>query len=228
MDLHTRFERLGGSIEPAPVDVIEADLTRGRRAVRRRRTFQAVAGSVAGIAAIAVAVSFTGGNAGGGSDIGRPPVVAESATGGLKLVDYRGTQPKYFTVDKVPAGYFIQNDNEGGLTIAPDSAKNPGPGVDPSKAPMYDPNDLGGKIGIYLEQKSYRGNEDGEKVTVAGHPTIVHHIGPTTQLLISVSSDVYATVQFDVALTMDQMLEVGAGLHVAQEAIDRAAAATGK
>jgi hypothetical protein len=94
---------------------------------------------------------------------------------------------------------------------------------------MYNPRDLGGKIGIYLERKDTRGsNADGEKVTVAGHPAIMHPIGPTWQLLISVSPDVYATIQFDVSLSRPQMLELGAGLHVHQEAIDRMAASIGK
>ena len=225
MDLQTRLERVAGSVEETSVDDIAADLGRGRSAVRRRRTVRTAAGSAFGVAAIVTAVAL------GGAVLGGPagsPGVAASSAGSLRLVDYTGTQPKYFTVDKVPDGYFIQSDDEGGLTIAPDAAKNPGPGVDPSKSPMYDPRDLGGKIGIYVEQKAYRGAVDGEQVTVAGHPAILHPIGPTTQLMISVSDQVWATLQFDVALSREQMLELGAGLHVHQEVIDRMAAATGK
>jgi hypothetical protein len=228
-DLHTRLQNFAGPIEAAPAEVIEADLARGHRALRRRRTVQTIAGSAFGIAAIVAAFAFTGASMGDGSGTERAPAVAQSATGGLKLVDYSGTQPKFFTVDKVPEGYFIQNDDEGGLTIAPDAVQHPSPGIDPSKAPMYNPRDLGGKIGIYLERKDTRGNNaDGEKVTVAGHPAIMHPIGPTWQLLISVSPDVYATIQFDVSLSRPQMLELGAGLHVHQEAIDRMAASIGK
>jgi len=228
MDLHTRFQRLGGEIESAAAEVIEADLARGRRAVRRRRTAQTIAGSAFGIAAIVVTFSLTGATLGDSSGTERVPAVVQSTTGGLKLVDYSGTQPKYFTIDKVPEGYFIQNDDEGGLTIAPNSAQNPGPDVDPSKAPLYNPRDLGGKIGIYLERKDSRGAVSGEKVAVGTHRAVMHPIGPTWQLLISVSPDVYATVQFDVPLSREQMLEVGAGLQVRQEAIDRMAASTGK
>ena len=57
MDLHTRFENLGGPIEPASTDVIEADLARAHRALRRRRTVQMVTGSAFGVAAIVVAAA---------------------------------------------------------------------------------------------------------------------------------------------------------------------------
>ena len=224
MDLQTRFQRLGGPIEAASAEVIEADLARGHRAVRRRRAAQAIAGSAFGIAAIVAAFSFIAATSGDGSGSQRAPAVAESATSGLRLVDYGGTQPKYFTIDRVPEGFFIQNDDEGGLTIAPDSARNPGPEIDPSKSPLYNPRDLGGKIGIYLELKSVRDPVDGAKVTTGTHQAVMHPIGPTWQLLISVSPDVYATVQFDVPLSREQMVEIGAGLHVHQDAIDRMAA----
>lgn len=222
MDLQSRLQHFGGPIEAASAEIIAADVARGRRAARRRRTFQTAAVSAFGVAAIVAAISVTG------AVTGTPavPSVAESTAGGVKLVDYVGAQPKYFTIDKVPAGFFVQNDDEGGLTIAPDAAKNPPPDVDPSKAPIYDPRDLGGKIGIYLEPTWYReGNDDGEKVSVGGHQAVIHGIGPTRQLMILVSPEVYATVQADVPLSREQLLELGAGLHVHPEAIERMAAA---
>ncbi|WP_436532644.1 hypothetical protein [Actinoplanes sp. HUAS TT8] len=226
MDLQTRLQHFGGPIEAVSADTIAEDVARGRRAVRRRRTILTTAVSAFGAVAIVATISLTGAVTGAPS---APPVAGSTNAGrGLTLVDYVGEQPRYFTVDKVPEGYFIQNDDEGGLTIAPDAVKNPPAGIDPSRAPMYDPRDLGGKIGIYLEPKWYReGNDDGEKVTVGGHPAVIHGIGPTQQLMILVSPKVYATVQADVPLSREQLLELGAGLHVHQEAIDRMAAATG-
>jgi len=223
MDLHTRLESFGGPVDPASAQDIAADLERGRRAVRRRRGVQAVAGSAFGVAALAAAFTFV--NAGSAPDAvpGRAPAVAEASPGRLALVDYRGPQPRNFTVDKAPDGFFIQNDDEGGLTIAPVAVQHPGPGVDPSQDPMYDPRDLTGKIGIYLETKEYRGELTGEKLTVAGHESVLHSVGPTRQLVMSVSPEVYATVQVDVPLSREQILELGAGLHVHREAIERAA-----
>jgi hypothetical protein len=227
-DLHTRLNRFAGPVAAsatsasASAEVIAADLARGHRAVRRRRTVQVAAGSVFTVAALAAAVAFTGTTP---PDVAATPPVAASAAA-LRLVDYRGEQPRFFTIDKVPEGFFVQKDYYGGLTIAPDSARDPGPNVDPSTSPIYDPNDFTGKIAIYLEQAAFRGPLDGDKVTVAGKEAIVHPIGATTQLIIAVSPQVYATVQADVPLTRDQLLELGAGLHVHQDAVDRMAAGT--
>lgn len=228
MDLNTRLERFGGPIEAAPAETIEADVARGQRAVRRRRVAQTVGGSTFAVAAIMAAFAFTGAPVDGPGAPSHPPAVAQGTAGALKLVQYGGPQPAYFTIDKVPEGFFVQKDYYGGLTIAPKSAESPGPDVDPSKSPMYDPEHLGGKIGIFLEQKAYRGEVDGEKLTVGGFPAVMHPIGPNWQLIMTVHPEVYATVQVDVPLSRAQILELGAGLHVHKDAITRMAAATGK
>jgi hypothetical protein len=231
MDLHTRFERLGGTIEPASPEVINADLTRGRRAVRRRRTARTLAASGLGVAAIAAAFALTTTT---GGDRSGTPVVAQSTAAGLRLVDYRGAQPRYFKIDKVPEGFFVQRDDESGLTLAPAdpavaNSAAPEPGM--SVAPRDDPQVFTGKIGVFLEHKSDRAGAEPDasdkKVTVGGRQALLHHNGPVTDLLISVSPDVYAGLQFDVRLTEQQMLELGAGLHVDRNVIDRFAAARG-
>ncbi|GAA2597013.1 hypothetical protein GCM10010435_90350 [Winogradskya consettensis] len=237
MDLHSRLERFGGPVESASAEDIAADLGRGRSAVRRRRTVQATAGSAFAVAAIVAAVAFVGGTPGTDGVPNRAPAVAQAPTGssaatevapgGLTLVDYRGPQPKDFTIDKVPDGYFVQNDDFTGLTIAPDRFKNPGPDVNPSTEPMYDPRVLTGKIGVYLERKDYRGELSGEKLTVGDYQAVLHTIGTTQQLLMAVAPEVYATIQVDVPLSRDQVLALGAGLHVHQEAINKTAAAEG-
>ncbi|WP_306206428.1 hypothetical protein [Actinoplanes sp. RD1] len=227
-DLFTRMERLGGTIEPASEDAITADLARGRSAVRRRRAVQTVAGSAFGVAALVATFSFTGVMT--SDDSGTPPVsaIASPAAGNLRLVDYAGKQPADFTVDTVPEGYFIQKADWTGLMIAPNWAKNPGPHVDPSKSPIYDPADFTGKIGVFLESREFRGELSGDTLTVGGKEAILHDAGDTKQLIIAVDPQVYATVQFDVPLSREQMLEVGAGLHVHQGLIDRVAAAAGR
>ncbi|MFG1609238.1 hypothetical protein [Actinoplanes sp. NPDC049265] len=231
MDLQNRLERLAGADDAVPAGTIEKDLGRGRRAVQRRRTVQAVAGSAFGVAAIATAFTF-GGVSPSGPDAGAaPPPVTYTAgkNGGLKLVDYRGEQPKWFTVDKVPKGYFIQYDDGQNLTIAPEAAKNVPAGTDPSKSPMYDPRVLTGKIGVYLEKRGYRAELHGDKVTVAGRDAVLNPVGGgTMQLVMSVSDVVYATIQFDVPMGREQMIEMGAGLHVSQDGIDQMAKVKGK
>jgi hypothetical protein len=238
MDLHTRLERLGGTIESPSTAEIDADLARSRRARRRRRAFQTAGGAAFGTAAILAAFSFTGAQL-GHRDATRPaPPVAHASARHLQLVDYRGTQPKYFTVDRVPAGFFVQDQNESGIMLAPIAARNPGPDVDPSASPIFDPHDFGGKIGVFLERRGYR-TASGDKVTVGdkagvlmklppvgtapGDPTPTAETRDTAwQLFIEESADVWAVVQFDggLGLSRAQMLEVGAGLHVHPEAID--------
>lgn len=232
-ELRTRIERLGGPIEAASEDAIMADIARGRRAVRRRRTVQATAGSAFGVVGIVAAFSFAATGPGTAVDPGAAPasaVASRVAAGGLKLVDYRGTQSRWFTIDTVPEGFFIQHDYYGGLTIAPEAARHRPAGIKPSTraGELYDPQILTGKIAIYLELKKYRGELSGDTLTVAGKPAVLHPLGGGgQQLVMAVAPEVYATIQVDVPLSREQVLEVGAGLHVHQDAIDRMAAAAG-
>jgi hypothetical protein len=233
-ELRNRIERLGGPVEAASEDAIVADLARGHRAVRRRRTVQATVGSAFGVAAIAAAfsVAATGVGPAGNPDAAAPaPAMTSSvAAGGLKLVDYRGTQSRWFTIDTVPEGFFIQRDYYGGLTIAPEAARHRPPGIRPSTpaGELYDPQVLTGKIAVYLELKEYRGELSGDTLTVAGKPAVLHPLeGGGQQLIVAVAPEVYATIQVDVPLSREQVLEVGAGLHVHQDAIDRMSAAAG-
>ena len=231
MDLHTRFERLGGPVESASPDLIHADLARGRRAVHRRRTARFATATGLSVVAVAAAFAVTIGTGGGPAG---SPGTAVSTPANLKLVDYRGAQPRYFTIEKIPEGFYIQRDTDSGLTIAPTdpavaNSAAPEPGM--SVAPRDDPQVFTGKIGVFLEHKSDRdaaGSEPSDrKVTVGGRPALLQHNGSVTDLLISVSPDVYAGIQFDVRLTEPQMLDLGAGLQVDRGAVDRFAAARG-
>ena len=232
-ELRARIERLGGPLEAVPEDAIVADIARGHRAVRRRRTVQAAVGSAFGVAAIVAAFSFAGPGVGPAADSGAasaPAVAGSVAGGGLKLVAYRGVQSRWFTVDTVPEGFFIQHDYYGGLTIAPEAARNRPAGVEPSSpaGELYDPQVLTGKIAVYLELTEYRGELSGDRLTVAGKPAVLHPVeGGAQQLVVAVAPEVYATIQVDVPLSRAQILELGAGLHVHQDAIDRMAAAAG-
>ncbi|GAA1640351.1 hypothetical protein [Actinoplanes couchii] len=226
-DLHSRLTRFGGPVPGVSADTVAADLARGHRAARRRRTARIAAGSAFGTAALAAVVAVLGTTPTTTPDISARPAIGATVET-LKLVEYRGEQPKYFTIDKVPDGFFVQKDYEGGLTIAPDKARNPAPDVNPSVDTLYNPDDFTGKIAVYLENKFYRGELTGDTVDLGGRKAILHEIGETTQLIISVSDDVYATIQADVPLTQAQLLELGAGLTVHQDAIDRQGRARGK
>ncbi|MFI5491912.1 hypothetical protein [Actinoplanes sp. NPDC051859] len=221
MDLHDRLERLSGPITPTSAEDIAADLGRGRSAVRRRRNVQTIAGGVFGVAAIVAAFAFVnGGQAPDSIPIRTPPIAETSSSGKLALVQYRGPQPKYFTVDKVPEGFFIQVSDEGNLIIAPKPGSAASPTPLPSAAPVQ-PDEMTNKIGIYLESKAQRGELEGEKLTVGKYQAILDPPSVSRQLHLSVSPHAWATVQVAVELSREQIIELGAGLHINQELIDR-------
>ncbi len=226
-DLRNHFEEIAG---PLPAETaVDDDIARGRTALRRRRTSRTLAGSM--FAAAAVAVAVTAGSV----------LVTDTSPRGstsVQLVAYEGAQPKGFTIDKVPAGWFIQTDNNYSLLLAPDRAKNPGPDVNPSKSPVHDPNSFVDKIGITLESKDQSGpSRDGIDVKVGDRDgTLLKSLpgmtpdGPAPtradgdtgwELWVRQPSGVYLIVQFwaGLGLSRDQMVELGAGVHVHADAV---------
>jgi hypothetical protein len=237
MDLRDHFEEIAGTVAPvAPADV-DADIMRGRRAVRRRRTVQTVAGSAFGIAALVAAFTIPSGGVGAGPS--GPTAVAPPAvvTTTLDLVAYQGVQPKGFTLDKVPAGWFIQSDNKYSLLLAPKKVENPGPDVDPSADPLFDKNSAVGKIGIMLESKDQSGPSrpgtevkvgDSDGVLLKSLPAMIPGQDPAPadsdtgwELWVRQPSGVHLIVQFWQGLDLDreQMIELTAGVHVHKDAV---------
>jgi hypothetical protein len=77
----------------------------------------------------------------------------------------------------VPAGFFVRDQNESGIMLAPVAARNPGPDVDPSASPIFDPHDFGGTIGVFLERRGYR-TASGDKVAVGDKAGILMKLPP--------------------------------------------------
>ncbi|GAA0808912.1 hypothetical protein [Spirilliplanes yamanashiensis] len=207
----------GPAAEPSAADV-DADIARGRRALRRRRVGQTLAGSAFAVAAAvaALSVAAAGGTVTPPGD--RPSVTAR---GELRLVAYQGEQPKGFTVDTVPEGWFIQGDEDFNLVLAPVRAQNPGPDVDPSKAPIFDPRDYSDKIAIFLANREIERPNGGTPVTVGAKKGVLTSTGGSSRTLwVEHSARAYLVVQFwqDFGLSEDQMVELGAGVHVHPEA----------
>lgn len=246
MDLQDRLGQLAGPAQPPTAAQIEADLGRGRRALRRRRTTQTVAGSVLGVAALVTAFTLGNPAADTGSHpaaVGDRPSVGAFSKAALRLAAYKGVQPKGFTVDTVPDGWYVQTDNKYNLLIAPDRAKNPGPNVNPSKAPLYDPNSFVDKIGIYLQSRDAGGPRKGTPVKVGdmagvlvkskpgmtpdGPESPAANGDPGWQLWVKQPSGVYLVVQFwqGLALSKSQMIEIAAGVHVHRDALRAAGGA---
>ena len=236
-DLHNRLDRIAGPAAVPTAADVDADLVRGRRALRRRRTVQATGGSAFAVAALVAAVSFT---TGGGTAAGpgatqaadRPAATAAA----VKLVAYRGEQPKGFTVDTVPDGWFVQQDSSYSLTLAPDRAANPGPDTDPSKDPVHDPQSFVGKIGVMLSSKDQDGPGDGTAVKVGDRNGVLvkSPVGETPDgplptpadgdtgwtLWVEQPSGAHLLVQFweGLGMTREQMVELAAGVHVHKDA----------
>ncbi|GLY95562.1 hypothetical protein [Actinoplanes sp. NBRC 103695] len=236
MDLRDAFEDVAGRPVAPTIQQADTDLSRGRTALRRRRAIQTAGGSLftvaAAVAAFAVATSGTA-TGPGGTEAQAPPAASAKS---IQLVAYKGEQPKGFTVDTVPDGWFVQAVNEYALVIAPDKAKNPGPGVDPSKAPIYDPGDYSNKIAVFLESKD-AGTPQGEKIKVGDGDGILRKslrgdvsdangkpspeparadgdYGST--IFVKQPKNVYLAVQFwgGLGFSKQQMTELAAGVHV--------------
>jgi hypothetical protein len=235
-ELRDHLDQIAGSA-PAPTAAqADADVARGRRALLRRRAGRTVAGSAFGVAALVAAFSV----ATAGTDAGPHGPTGgsgQSVVTAAELVAYQGAQPKGFTIDKVPAGYFIQSDDNYSLLLAPDGAKNPGPDVAESESPFFDTRSFVGKIGIMLESKDQHGpSRGGAEVQVGGHPgTLLRSLrdeapdgpAPTApggdtgwELWVKQPSGVYLIIQFwqGLGLSRNQMVELGAGVHVHADA----------
>ncbi len=158
MDLHDRLARIAGpAAEPSAAEA-DADLARGRRALRRRRSVRALGTSAFAVAVLAVAATY--GNQ--AAPATTPPDKAPAQVVATRLVAYEGKQPQGFTIDKVPAGWEIQGGGVGHLTIAPQNAadKNPDAFVN--------------KIAIMLQSKDDHSTPTGTQLDVGGKPGVLN------------------------------------------------------
>ncbi|NGM15424.1 hypothetical protein ENC19_23705 [Verrucosispora sp. CWR15] len=202
MDLHDRLDRIAGpAAEPSAAEV-DADLARGRRALRRRRSARALGASAFAVAALAVAVTY--GTQGGPITIGDNAPAQVVAT---RLVAYEGEQPQGFTIDKVPSGWEIQGGDAGTLTIAPENAANKSPHV------YID------KILITLQSKSDHSTPTGTQLDVGGKPGVLNtadgtHVGKN--LWVKQPDGVWMLVQIwdTQGWTQQDIVDFADGIHV--------------
>lgn len=101
-DVMERLAALRPSPAPTTHEVVARDISRGRRALARRRTVRA-----AGVGVLALAV--------GGIALTQQPQPADT---GLDLVAYEGRQLPGFTVTKVPEGFVLQGADAHVLAVA--------------------------------------------------------------------------------------------------------------
>ncbi|GIE96984.1 hypothetical protein [Paractinoplanes rishiriensis] len=210
-NLHDRLDTIAGpAVVPSPAQ-IDADLARGKRALRRRRAVQQVGASVFAVAAIAAAVAY--GTSGGASPQPKPEAVAPVApqTVATKLVAYKGEQPKGFTIDKVPDGWEVQGVSPGALTIAPIGIKD------------QHPDSFVGKIAVMLQSADDKSTPTGQNVTVGGKPGVINDPddpGHTRNLWVKQPNGIWMLVQIWDARgwTAESMVEFADGITVTKEA----------
>jgi hypothetical protein len=184
-----------------------------RRGDRRRRVQQVTAGA---LALIVMGSSYT--LVAGRGELGGNPT--------SKSLVSAGAQPVGFTLDKVPAGWKVQESKPGSLILAP-------PGTVDSPVPMESGNDrarsgvsLVGKV--YVNIQSDFGVPDGlrlDKVTVGGRPAVIGHHdddGPddTRTLFAKQPSGVYLEIQVWAGLGWDndRIVEFAESVHITKDA----------
>lgn len=217
MELHDRLDRLAGPAVEATSSQADADLARGRRALRHRRTVKGAATGVFAVAAAAAALAYgtasqpaphpaAGPAAPAAPSAPRPAVVS------AKLVAYQGEQPKGYTIDKVPAGWEIQGVDPSVLTIAPINATD------------KDPHTFVGKIAIMLQSQDEHVTPSGTAVKVGGKTGFL--ITPDGQtdgrtLYLKQPNGIYLIVQIWDAKgwSNDAILEFAGGIHVLSNAV---------
>ncbi len=220
MDLRDQLDAIAGpAVTPTAADA-DADLARGRRALRRRRTAQTLGGSAFAAAAVVAAFVFTTGL--GGGVPGPGATESSTAVSTTQLVSYKGKQPKGFVLDKVPDGWFVQADDDSSIVLAPSRIKGK-PGVDPSQDPLYDPRSFEGKIAVMLQSRDQGGPPPGTEVKVGDRDGVLAQTADNDSgrnLWVEQPSGVYLLIQFwsDLGLSHEQMVDFGAGVHVTKAA----------
>ncbi|MFY1574081.1 hypothetical protein ACN26Z_04235 [Verrucosispora sp. WMMD703] len=203
MDLHDRLDRIAGPVAEPSVAEADADLARGRRALRRRRSARALGTSAFAVVALAVAVTI-------GTQAGPTATTPDDAPAeavATRLVAYEGEQPQGFTIDKVPAGWEIQGGDAATLTIAPENAANKSPNV------YID------KVLITLRSGSDHSTPTGTQLDVGGKPGVLDNCDGThgcKNLLVKQPDGVWLLVQIWDARgwTQQDIVEFADGIHV--------------
>lgn len=232
-DLRNHLADLAGSPgEPTTVQA-DADLARGRTALRRRRILQSATGSALVVAVAAAAIGFTtaGGPAGagvpqaGGATTATTTSTTAASTGSFKLVAYTGEQPKGFSVDKVPSGWEVQGITESALTLGPIGAKPHNSAEPQGDVADDDPNSFVGKVVVMLQSVDENGAMPGPTTPVkVGDQDGVFvqrpDSGDGVTLFIKQPSGINLEIQVwdGIGWTRDQIVDFAAGIHVSKDA----------
>ena len=216
-DLRRLLHDAAGPAAPVAPTVVEADLGRGHRALRRhrRKTLGVRGGLVAGIALGAVAVASGTGLLTGTSPSAsptRPAVTAPTATtptvtlAPTALVAYTGAQPEGYTLAKIPVGYTVASNQSAYMTLERADAS----GSDPA---LFDDK-------VAVEQSVDADPTGGDPVTVSGKPATIVQGRGVSSLYLEQDNGSYLMVQAAKGLNWDdaQLIEFASGVTVTENA----------
>jgi hypothetical protein len=177
---------------------VQADVRRGRAALRRRHVREATVGVA--VTAVLVTAGLLTYAARPGSSGG-----TNSKTQ-IRLVAYTGKQLPGFTVAQVPEGYVLQGATAYSLDVA-----QPG---DHSSVDAFV-----GKLVVTLQSRSVKMDTSGTPVTVNGQPGYLRDGSPATVLEYTDGThDIVVQMWQDIALTDDQLVQFASGVTVASSA----------
>ncbi|GAA2668309.1 hypothetical protein [Actinoplanes palleronii] len=223
-NLREQFEALAGSPAAPTTAQTDADLARGRGALRRRRALQAATGSAFAIVVAAAAVAFTTTSTPAPSTPQAAATTATATTGvttsaAFALVAYKGEQPAGFSIDKVPAGWEVQGLDENLLTLAPEGAKPRNSAEPQGNEADTDPYSFVGKVVVTLQSLDEQGTPAGEAVKVGGKKaTLVKKEGAKDGRTLYVAQPSGVNLQIQVwdgiGWSADQIVEFAEGIHV--------------
>lgn len=201
--LHDLHEAAHATLPSPTAAQVDADVTRGRRALHHRRARRI------GTRTMLVGVLALGTVAVVHSEGGRPSTVTArpttQAAPAVRLVAYTGQQPAGYTVSSVPAGWEVQGVNNFTLVIAPVGFKN-------QRLDVFE-----GKLVVMLSSVDEKAPTDGVKVAVGSGTGLVSHANPGTPILYFTDAAGHLVViQQPAALHWSdaQLAEFGAGVHV--------------
>ncbi|GLW27189.1 hypothetical protein Areg01_01300 [Actinoplanes regularis] len=219
MNLRDQLADLAGEpAEPTTVQA-DADLARGRAALRRRRGLRGAAGSalVVAVAAAAFAFTTTGTPTGSVPTAGGAPTATTADS--FRLVAYTGEQPAGFSVDKVPAGWEVQGITEYSLVLGPIGAQ-PRNSADPQgDVADTDPDSFVGKVAVMLQSVDEKGTPEGETVKVGDQKGILvkkegDEDGRTLYVPQQNGVNLQIQVWDGIGWSADEIAQFAAGIHV--------------
>jgi hypothetical protein len=164
-DLDSLLNTAAGSPRPTTGTDVNADLARGRRALRNRRASRLGGGAFAVLLVAGVVVAQNGG-AFDGSPAGGTAVVTQPD---IAFVAYTGAQPEGFTVSTVPKGWRIQGVNSYALLIVPPGNTRPGDDIELSS--------FEGKLVVMLESADVTEAPTGTPISVGDREGVVSKPG---------------------------------------------------